>query len=211
MTEKELNEQVKKYEPLINKIVKQFFDKIHLPWSDLKSMGYEGFWLAVKKYDQSRSNMSFMQYAAFSIRNQILTSIDDELRTVKLSAYAQKVSKENGNALFNSVSMSVISGENNPESDECYSREYKYNLYENNNYDKTSAYELFYNTLEENFSKRDTEIFYMSYGLKNYDLLKGKDIAKYFNLSEGSISQKNKKIIEFIKSNNDLREAFAEF
>lgn len=211
MTEKELNEQVKKYEPLINKIVKQFFDKIHLPWGDLKSMGYEGFWIAVKKYDQNKSNMSFVQYAAFSIRNQILSSIDDELRTVKLSAYAQKITKEKGDSLFNSVSMSVISGENNSDSDECYSREYKYNLYENNSYDKQSAYELFYNTIEENFSKRDVEIFYMSYGLKNYDLLKGKDIAKYFNLSEGSISQKNKKIIEFIKSNNDLREAFAEF
>jgi hypothetical protein len=89
LNETEKNELVKQYEPLINKISGQFFESVHCSWEDLKSYAYEGFAIAIQKYDETRSSMNFTQYAAFSIRNNILTSINNELRTVKMSDYNQ--------------------------------------------------------------------------------------------------------------------------
>ena len=90
MTELEKNTLVQQYEPLINKITKQYSDKVKASWEDLKSMAYEGFAIAINTYDETRSSMTFAQFAGFAIRNNILTSLNNELRTVKLSAYAQK-------------------------------------------------------------------------------------------------------------------------
>ena len=105
MTDIEKNALVQQYEPLINKITKQYSDKVKASWEDLKSMAYEGFAIAINTYDSARSSMTFAQFAGFAIRNNILTSLNNELRTVKLSAYAQKKAVEKGNAVFNSVSI----------------------------------------------------------------------------------------------------------
>ena len=39
-------------------------------------------------------------------------------------------------------------------------------------------FDTLYSKLEDKFSKRDCDIFYMTFGLKDYDVIKGKDIAK---------------------------------
>jgi DNA-directed RNA polymerase specialized sigma subunit len=89
LNEVEKNQLVEQYEPLMNKLVAQFInDNVKCSWEDLKSYAYEGFALAIQKYDETRSSMNFTQYAAYYIRNNILLSLNNELRTVKLSAYA---------------------------------------------------------------------------------------------------------------------------
>ena len=105
MTDIEKNALVQQYEPLINKITKQYSDKVKASWEDIKSMANEGFAIAINTYDSTRSKMTFAQFAGFAIRNNILTSLNNELRTVKLSAYAQKKAIEKGDAVFNSVSI----------------------------------------------------------------------------------------------------------
>ena len=109
-TQQEKNKLAAQYEALVNKITAQFFKKGLMGWDDIKSMAYEGLAIAFTKYDEERSDMSFIQYAAYSIRNNILTCTDNELRTVKLSNYAQKKATVAGEALYNSVSMTTITG-----------------------------------------------------------------------------------------------------
>ena len=77
MTEQEKNEIVIKYEPLVNKLTKQFVDKINVSWDDIKSMAYEGLSIAIDTYDANRSSMTFAQFAGFAIRNNILTSLNN--------------------------------------------------------------------------------------------------------------------------------------
>ena len=66
--------------------------------------------------------------------------------------------------------------------------------------------EYLYSRLETDFWDRDYTIFYMAFGLKDYDETKGKDIASFFNISEGLVSQRLKKVIEYIRKDNDLCE-----
>ena len=104
-TTQEKNQLTIQYEPLINKLTAQFFHEVACSWDDIKSMAYEGFALALNKYDEERSDMTFMSFAAFEIRNNIMTRLTEESRTVKLPFEEQKRRKENGLPLFNSVSI----------------------------------------------------------------------------------------------------------
>lgn len=213
MNTTEANAFVAKYEPLVNKLTKQFVDKINVPWDDVKSMAYEGLAIALNSYDPKRSKMTFLQYAGFAIRNNILTGLNNELRTVKLSAYAQKKAVERGDAVFNTVSIDYSNNDNPTNSGYNFSGAPKRSeidkLSTSDKWSDGDVFETLYSKLEDNFSTRDCEIFYMTFGLKNYDETKGKDIADYFGISRSLVSVKVKGIIGFIQKDNDLVEILA--
>lgn len=205
LTDQQKNDLVAQYDCLINRITNQFYKKGLMPWDQLRSMALEGFALAINKYDPTRSNMSFTQYAGFAIRNNIFNCVDEELRTVKLSHYAQKKTVEKGGNLFNTVSLD--SG--NSASDEDthkHVNSYKMNAYTPAKFADGDVFEYLYSVLEENFSERDCKMFYMSFGLRGYDDTTGKAIAKEMGVSEGNVSQRIKKVITFIRKDDSICE-----
>lgn len=208
MTEFEKNTLVQQYEPLINKITKQYADKVKASWTDIKSMAYEGFAIAINTYDETRSKMTFAQFAGFAIRNNILTSLNNELRTVKLSAYAQRKAAENGDAVFNSVSI-----EANWDSDSDHvggpKKKDMLNLRQEDKFSDGDIFETLYSKLEENLPMRDCEIFYRTFGLKDFEEEKGKDIAVYFGISRALVSIKLKSVIQFIQKDEELVEVLS--
>ena len=208
MTDIEKNTLVQQYEPLINKITKQSSDKVKASWEDIKSMAYEGFAIAINTYDSTRSSMTFAQFAGFAIRNNILTSLNNELRTVKLSAYAQKKASENGDAVFNSVSIEA-SWDSNSERTAVPKQKDMLNLRQEEKFSDGDIFETLYSKLEENFPLRDCEIFYRTFGLKEFEEEKGKDIAVYFGISRALVSIKLKSVITFIQKDEELVEVLS--
>lgn len=204
LTEVQKNKLVEQYTPLVNKLISQFHSKGVTTWDQLSSMAWEGFAIALNNYDETRSNMNFTQYAAFAIRNNILTSLDEELRTVKLSNYAQKKAVARGEALFNTVSIDRSS--NNDEEDHTVKQKVIMRISSKAKFDDGDVFEYVYNRVESTFSERDCNIFYKTFGLKGFNDTKGKDIAKEFGISEGLVSQKVKKITTFIRKDNELCE-----
>ena len=153
MTETQKNELVEQYTPLINKLTKQFFDSNQgmCSWSDLYSMALEGFALAISRYDKERSSMTFTQYAAYAIRNNILTCLNEETRTVKLSAYAQKVVIANGGTLFNTVSIDQpITND-----EDTKPRDIVMGMYEEEKFSNGDVFKYLYSRLEDKLNKRD--------------------------------------------------------
>ena len=191
-----------RYEPLVNKMVNQFFSKGLTTWDQLKSMAYEGLVIAMNTYDYQRSTMNFMQFAAFAIRNNILTSLDNELRTVKMSNYMQKKASKRGDASYNTVSLDC----NTDDPNESRNKEFKFNAYTKPVFGDGDVFEYVYNRLEDQFPERDCLMFYKSFGLKGFEDTKGKDIAKEYGVSEGLVSQKIKKMTSWIRKDNDICE-----
>jgi DNA-directed RNA polymerase specialized sigma subunit len=74
ISQEQKNALAVQYEPLVNKITKQFVEKVKVSWDDVKSMAWEGLALAIENYDDERSTMTFTQFAGFAIRNNIITS-----------------------------------------------------------------------------------------------------------------------------------------
>lgn len=206
LTVNEKNSMVKKYEPLVNKMVSQFVGKVAISWNEVKSMAYEGLVIAINSYDEEKSSMNFTQFAAFAIRNNILTSLDNELRTVKMSNYAQKKAAEAGEASFSTVRINTNS---NDDDDRKCPQEIKLGMYENEKFSDGDVFEYMYSRLEDKFNTRDCEIFYRIYGLKGYEELTGVKLAKMYNVSVPTISVINKKIINYIKKDNELCEMIA--
>ena len=198
-----VNDLPKQYEKLVNKLVNQYHKKGVMAWDQLSSMAWEGFAIAINTFDHSRSDMTFTKFTAFSIRNNILTCVDNELRTVKLSNYAQKKVQEKwgDKALFNTVSVNhqVNEDDNTP-------KELKLNMYTKAKFDDGNVFDYIFSRLEENFGTRDCEIFYMSFGFNGYNETKGKDIAKHFDISEGLVSQRVKKITTWMRGDEEICE-----
>ena len=206
MSQREQSKMIAKYEPLVNKITNQFVQKVKMPWSGIKSMAYEGLVLAFKNYDPSRSSLTFLQFAGFSIRNTILSSIDNEARTVKMNQYTQKQAIENGDPIFNTVRIDFSFDNDDANSN----TEIRLGAYENEKFSCGDIYEYLYYRLEDRFNKRDCEMFYKTFGLKGFNDEKCQDIAKEYGVSNGLISQKIKKIVNFIKGDEDLCEMLAQ-
>ena len=201
-TDKQKNELTKQYEPLINKLTGQFYATVQMDWDSIKSMAYEGFALALNKYDESKSSMSFMSFAAFEMRNNIMTRLTEESRTVKLPFEEQKRRKESGEPLFNTVSIDRSVRED----DDIKPREIVMGMYETARFDDGDIFSYLYERLEEKFPQRECDMFYMSFGLKGYEETPNQDIAKKFHVSEGLVSQKKRKILDWIKTDRDLCE-----
>lgn len=206
LNEVEKNELVKQYEPLINKISGQFSERVHCSWEDLKSYAYEGFAIAIQKYDETRSSMNFTQYAAFSIRNNILTSINNELRTVKMSDYNQKAAIKAGASLFNTISID----HNNDNEEDNKSRKIILSTTVKDGFSNGDVFEYLYSRIEDEFPYRDCEMFYRTYGLKDFEVTKNKDIAKMYGISEGRSCQKVTSIIKWIRKDTELCEQLSE-
>ena len=204
MTETQKNELVEQYTPLINKLTKQFFDSNQglCSWSDIYSMALEGFALAINKYDSERSTMTFTQYAAYAIRNNILTCLNEETRTVKLSAYAQKVVIANGGTLFNTVSIDQPITDD----EDTKPRDMVMGMYEEEKFSNGDVFKYLYSRLEDQFNQRDRDMFYKIFGLHGFEETPNKDIAKEYGVSEGLVSQRVKKVINWIKQDRDLCE-----
>jgi RNA polymerase sigma factor (sigma-70 family) len=206
-TEREKNQFAKQYEPLVRKLVKQTVDKGFPEWDQIESAAWEGFAHAMKNYDPQRSKLSFQQYAGWSIRNYILLSIDNELRTVKVDWYNRKKAEERGDQIYQRISFDA--GNSNDQDDNSQSNsKFKFDgMHTRAKFDDGDVYEYMYTRLESNFSKENCDIFYRSFGLKGYnDIQKGKDIAKTVGVSEGAVSQKVKKIVTWMRNDAEMCE-----
>jgi RNA polymerase sigma factor (sigma-70 family) len=203
MTEVEKNKLAIQYKPLVVKMTKQFFDRGLTDWDAIESMAWEGLALAMNNYDETRSKMNFTQYAAFAIRNNILTSLDNELRTVKMSNYMQKKAASRGDALYTNVSLDARRDDDDRGG--C-GKEFKFDAYTKPTFSDGDVYEYIYDRIESKFSERDCTMFYKAFGLKGYSDKKGKDIAQEYGVSEGLVSQKIKKITSWMRKDTDMCE-----
>lgn len=195
-----------KYKNLMFKIVNQYVGKLPLPFDDIVGSAMEGFTRALNTYKEGTSQ-NFQQYAAWCMRNMILTSANEEGHIVKFNAYQQKKAKERGESTFITQSISNIYEETQEDKLEILGIEDP----EVDNLSYEDVFSNLFSWLEFNFSKRDCEIFYMYFGLNGRESLKGIDIAKQFNVSAATITVINKKIIKKIKENPNMLEALRAF
>lgn len=203
LTDVQKNNLVTQYKKLINRMINQFYKKGYTTWDQLESMALEGFAIAIHTYDSTKSSMTFTQFAAYAIRNNILTSLDNELRVVKLSAYAQKKVTNAGGTTWNTV---WLDANPNPDQHNHPTNDVKLGAYSKANFGDGDVYEYLYSRIEGVFSNRDCIMFYKSFGLKTYDITTGKMIAQEFGVSEGCVSQRIKRITTWIRKDTELCE-----
>lgn len=194
------NELAKKYLPLVKKISNQMFAKCSLEYEEIEGYAWEGFVLAMNKYDSSKSDMSFKSYAAYGIRNAILNGINESSRTVSISYYNQKKLKEKGEEIPSSVSLNL----------HFENEDHLANLGFEDDFILEDPWKLLIEKLKNNFDKDHVDIFCATYGLDGYEIVKGKDLAIKYGVSGCLITKRLKKMIKFIKNDPELFDALQE-
>lgn len=165
--------------------------------------------------NKKRKSYTFLQYAAYLIRIVILEAIKNESRVVRVPVSVQnKERKETGrNTKNNTVSgEEPIGGEDGDKKGIFGKIDSKDDA--DANLDKEDIEKLWkgiIKMLEKEFSEKQLDIFYSMNGLFGHEKLKGKEImAKYKLKNPSEISNSNWKVLNYIKTNKNLKKAFAE-
>ena len=176
------NACAKQYMPMVHKIVNGYVGQSRLSKPELMSAALQGFADAMNDWRKNgdESAVPFKTYAAYRVKQQIITDINTYSYSVKTNWYGVK---KMGASLLTAISLDGSpkdeDGEFKQDRLKCLGTDPNYNLTpaEQDNWD-----ELF-KIIENTFKQRDVDIFYRYLGLKGYAKEKGKDIAKSLGIS----------------------------
>lgn len=197
------NELAKQFSKLINKITAQEYRKVQYPWDEIYSMAMEGFVNAMNEYDPTRSKMTFTQYAGFAILHNIHNRITEECRTVRYTGYAVEQAKKEGRTQFTTVRIDTAI---NNDSDERKPREVKLGMVQKDDFSDGDVFEYLYSRIDAEFNEIDRNCFYSYYGLKGLEEKQVAELAKYYGVTSGRISQRIKRVIRYIQKDENLFE-----
>ena len=218
------DEVARRYLPMINKMVNQFYkgDDCVLTKQDLMSAAFAGLAEAIKSYknpselkkyreetgDTKKRNVSFTSYVAYKIKFQILGDIEDYARTVKISNYnKKKFHDEHGEDAnlpteFSINNFKAHNGDGEEiEFDEFFGLGGKGDHQIEATVDfklKKEIYQKIFDRIKTKFSARDVNIFFRVNGIMGFKQEPAKDLAKEFGVSAPFISQQCGKIAKFI-------------
>lgn len=202
------NDLVKQYKPLLNKICYQYYSNLNsnnnITWDDIMSMAYEGFVLATKKYDSKRSQMSFTQYAAFAIKHNILTRLNEELRTVRVSCYNFQKNQKNNIPSGISVPLDNINTGNSSKNSDYLKKCPLCLMTDMSDVHISQRIEPIIKYINKNFTPRQVDFFMKYFGLDSDSDTKVKDIAQQWHVTPGYVSQQVKLMINNIKNNKNI-------
>lgn len=200
LTQREKEEYARKYTPLVYKIANQNRDKTPLSYEDMLGFGFEGLADAMNTYKEN-SSQSFLQYAAYRIYYFIMNGANREGHIVAFSDYQQKKAKAEGRTTYLFKSISSYVGEDGEE---------HMNIHEPRvNPEITrvgKVLEDLKSFVSTRFTKRDTDIFFQTFGLGEKDDVPRIQIAKQYGVSSAAITYVNQRIIKTIKEDDTLRE-----
>ncbi|MBO5004766.1 MAG: hypothetical protein J6D03_05910 [Clostridia bacterium] len=220
---------IKRYNPLLWKIVRSFAGKSSLTIDELYSVGLEGLTWAINSYGQKSNkrkrledrlgmdvtdhvavkSMTFLSFAGFMIKCAIFEAIKNESHTVRIPVSDQNRERiETGrNTKRNAISGDKpIAGDNSGAKtlfDYVDSGEKEGQTIDDEDIKKIWA--MIYDKLDKKFDKKSMEIFYAATGLNGYKKMKKKDIAKKYNIASSSVTMILYRVRCFLLSDEKMK------
>lgn len=207
------NKIAKSYTPLVHKLAKQWYGKMNYDYDELISIGYKGLVYAMNTYgkkgnkskadEESIKKYSFIQYAAYCIRNSILNSAGDS-HVVKLTKSDMKKEKDTKgfNAKSHSISGDRVVGKNGDDGNKTIFDFIDAGEDADKNMDMQDLQKLWkevYDELEKHFSQQTMDIWYSFNGLNGYEKIKNKDLCAKYNMIASNITYYVHQVNAYIK------------
>ena len=208
---RERNRIAKELEPLMTKIVNQWDGRCPLDRELLEMQARYGVTYAMNNYREGTSQ-TFIQYAAWCIRNWILNGISEFGSTVRIGAGERKRLLDSGDTVYRIYrigdcriedGMSTLPIENivpeMVEADMDAGTDFEI-VSRDDALNKLSEY------VSKNFDDRHKDIFFSTYELGGKKKMKGTELAKKYHCTAALISQLNRDVLEGIRHNIELME-----
>ena len=206
---------VKRYLPLVEKIIKQWDGKSNLSKEELRSSALLGLVDAMNNYKNpeemakagKEGNQSFTQYAAYRMKQQILKDMTEYGTDVKISNHFRKKITAAGDVIDKEFSIDSVFGSD--EDGEPISIDRFLGLSADDDQfsyrEKQELYKKIFKRIESKFSARDCNMFYRVWGINGFKHEKVKDLAKELGISEPAVTQACKRIIRFAASDREIQ------
>lgn len=218
---------VKQYTPLINKIVNQYVGKTSLDKSELLSAAFEGLVAAMNEYrkpsreieakndivdkeeTKKKKRGSFLEYAAYRMKYKILDDINNYSRTVRIPGSTMNRHKddEKWNSMGNTTSIDVTFNGSEEEgrlelADKLADLQVSPEELKLGNEEAANAAtaEKIYKMIENKFNQKHCTVFYKTFGLKGFTMMRPSEVAKEMGISNANVSMINKRIATFLKT-----------
>ena len=224
-TEQGKNEIVRRYTPLVKKLVSQYLGKSNCNYDDLYSAGMLGMTYAINQYgkrnrstvdEEVLNSKTFGQFATYQIRVQILEEIKNRSQTVRIAVSAQQAER---NRTGSNTRSYTVSGDKRIGSDDENSKTLFDVIGDTSSADRaTDEHEIerlwgeVYAELEKHFSKKIIDMFYSKFGLNNKKKLDVKDIATKYGVVSSNVTYYTSKVNRFIQKDpkilNMLRDIY---
>lgn len=216
---------VKKYEPLIHLISRQWQGKINLTYKELNSVCYEGLVYAMNTYskknkkskatDEAISKYTFGQYAAQCMKNHILGYGVYDSHLVHIpNSQQKKERKEKGHNTKNfSISGDQLVGHDNEGNGKTifdYIGDTTNAEGDVNAEDRQKLWTEIWNILDKKFDKKTLDIWCSYWGLRGYKKLQNKQIASKYNVASSNITYYCHKVNMFCKNDETVNKLFKE-
>lgn len=209
----------KKYIPYAKSIAAAFKHVKNMDWNSLVSAAYLGLANAINDYKDpdkmkelnKQGQLTFKQYAAYRIQQQILSDIRDYNNTIRLTKYFfDKETKDKDLEDIPLLNMQDIDSLYNNTIDK-YDEEEVYDILDtipevklNPRYTSYQREEFLfwklYQKIKECCSDMDADILFSSLGWYDCKKMKIKELAVRYKVSESAISQRLHKTLKFIKN-----------
>lgn len=197
------NHVAKMYMPMIYKIVNAYVGKSRLSKQELISAALAGLTDAMNDWkkgaDETDKYVSFKTYAAYRAKFNILSDMDTYSHS--LSGTNWYATKKYGAGLLDATSIDGMGRNEDGEIAQDHltalgTEDPDTNL----SAPEEKQWESLFKLIEDNFKRRDVDVFYRYFGLNGYKREKSKDIAKSLGMSEGNIRNSIlNKMILFLK------------
>ena len=223
-TERGRNAVAAKYDKLVWKIARSFNGKSNLTLDELYSAGMEGLTRAMNKYgkkteftkgeEEDVKSYTFLSFAAFAIRNQILHDIKHVSHIVKIPVSAQQREKiETGhNTKSNTISgdKTVKGGENGEKTVFDFMSNTGGDSSEGNinREDTDKIWKDIFAELEKKFDERTMDIWYSFNELNGHKKMKNKELGAKYNMTPSRVTYYLYVVNSYILKNPKLREMF---
>lgn len=222
-SERGRNAVAAKYDKLVWKIARSFNGKSNLTLDELYSAGMEGLTRAMNKYgkkteftadDADVKGYTFLSFAAFAIRNQILHDIKNVSHIVRVPVSAQQREKaETGHNTKNNVvsgDKTIKGGENGEKTMFDFMSNTGGDSSEGtvNQEDMDKIWKDIFAELEKKFDERTMDIWYSFNELNGHKKMKNKELGKKYNMMPSRITYYLYIVNSYILKNSKLREMF---
>lgn len=227
VSEKGRSAVVKQYTPLINKIVNQYVGKTSLDKSELLSAAFEGLVCAMNEYrrptkeieaqndiedkEELKKNKrsSFLTYASYRMKQKILDDINNYSRTVRIPGSTMNRHKDDESwqdmGKTSSIDVTFAGSEEEGRltlADRLAELQVGPEDLKLDGEDAANAAdaEKIYKMIEDKFNQKHCTVFYKTFGLKGYTMMRPSEVAKEMSITNANVSMINKRIATFLKT-----------
>lgn len=202
----ERNRIAKALEPLMLKIVNQWDGVCPLDRELLEMQARYGIVYAMNHYREGTSQ-TFIQYAAWCMRNWILNGINEFGSTVRIGAGERKRLLDNGDTVYRTTSIDKL--DTDGKEDRSLIGDVSEKVTYMDDFELVTREEVMKKLTDwvgKNFDERHKDIFFKTYELGGRKRMKGIELAEEYQCTAALISQLNRDVLDGIRANPRLME-----